>query len=139
MLFLLLGLSFGLWVVNLVPTDTPDHPAFVFLTGVIAISAMIPSDYSGSCLLLIMRKYDYLLSNINLMLTEDLVKGFLNIIPFTLGSIVGVHFLGFYRGYYIRFHSQTIAVLIGFMVGSLFVIWPYQHRDYIEQVRGTEC
>lgn len=139
LLFLLLGLSFGLWVVNLVPTDTPDHPAFVFLTGVIAISAMILPGISGSYLLLIMRKYDYLLSNINLMLTEDLVKGFLNIIPFTLGSIVGIAAFSRILSWLLhRFHSQTIAVLIGFMVGSLFVIWPYQHRDYIEQVRGTE-
>ncbi len=138
-LFLFGGLSFGLWVVTLVPSDTPDHPVFVFLTGVIAISAMILPGISGSYLLLIMRKYEYILSNINLMLTEDPIQGFLNIIPFTLGSLVGIAAFSRVLSWLLsRFHSQTIAVLIGFMVGSLFVIWPYQHRDYIEQVRGTE-
>lgn len=137
--FLLVGLSFGLWVVTLVPTDTPDHPAFVFLTGVIAISAMILPGISGSYLLVIMRKYEYILSNINLMLTEDPIQGFLNIIPFTLGSLVGIAAFSRVLSWLLhRFHSQTIAVLIGFMIGSLFVIWPYQHRNYIEQVRDTE-
>ena len=73
------------------------------------------------------------------MLTEDPIQGFLNIIPFTLGSLVGIAvFSGVLSWLLHRFHSQTIAVLIGFMIGSLFVIWPYQHRNYIEQVRDTE-
>ena len=37
-----------------------------------------------------------------------------------------------------KYHSQTIAVLIGFLVGSLFVIWPFQHREYVHQVRDTQ-
>lgn len=137
--FLLVGLGIGLWIVNLVPTDTPDHPAFVFLTGMISISAMILPGISGSYLLLIMRKYEYVLSNISLIVGSDPITGIINIAPFTLGTLVGIaafsRFLSWLLG---KFHSQTIAVLIGFMIGSLFVIWPYQHRDYIEQVRETE-
>ncbi|MCR9132491.1 MAG: DUF368 domain-containing protein [bacterium] len=138
-LFLLAGLGIGLWIVNLVPTDTPDHPAFVFLTGVISISAMILPGISGSYLLLIMRKYEYILTNISLIWGSDPITGIINIAPFTLGTIVGIatfsRFLSWLLG---KFHSQTIAVLIGFMIGSLFVIWPYQHREYVEQVRETE-
>lgn len=133
------GLAFGLWIVTLVPTDTPEHPLFVFLTGMISISAMILPGISGSYLLLIMRKYEYILSNISLIWGSDPITGILNIAPFTLGTLVGIalfsRFLSWLLG---KYHSQTIAVLIGFMVGSLFVIWPYQHRDYIEQVRETE-
>lgn len=136
---LIAGIGFGLWVINLVPTDTPDHPAFVFLTGMIAISAMILPGISGSYLLLIMRKYDFLLSNISLIGTEDTLTAIINILPFTLGSIVGIalfsRFLSWLLG---KFHSQTIAVLIGFMIGSLFVIWPFQHREFVEQVREVE-
>lgn len=133
------GLGIGFWIVTLVPTDTPDHPLFVFLTGVISISAMILPGISGSYLLLIMRKYDYILTNISLIWTGDPVTGIINIAPFSLGTLVGIaafsRFLSWLLG---RFHSQTISVLIGFMIGSLFVIWPFQHREYVEQVRETE-
>ncbi len=138
-LFVGAGLAFGIWIVTLVPTDTPDHPAFVFLSGVIAISAMILPGISGSYLLLIMRKYEYILSSINEIWTGDTITGILNIAPFTLGTLVGIAAFSRFLSWLLkRFHSQTIAVLIGFMVGSLFVIWPFQHRDYVEQVRETE-
>ncbi len=133
------GLCIGAWIVSLVPADTPDHPAFVFLTGMISISAMILPGISGSYLLLIMRKYDYILSNISLIWGDDPITGFINILPFTLGTLVGIalfsRFLSWLLG---KFHSQTISVLIGFMIGSLLVIWPFQHRDFIEQVREVE-
>ena len=133
------GIGIGLWIIMLVPTDTPDHPAFVFLTGMIAISAMILPGISGSYLLLIMRKYDFLLSNISLIGTEDTFSAIINILPFTLGSLVGIALFSRFLSWLLaKFHSQTIAVLIGFLVGSLFVIWPFQHRQFIEQVRETE-
>ena len=136
---LLAGLAIGLWIVTLVPTDTPEHPLFVFLTGMISISAMILPGISGSYLLLIMRKYDYILSNISLIWGGDPVTGIMNIAPFTIGTLVGIALFSRFLSWLLaRFHSQTIAVLIGFMVGSLFVIWPYQHREFIEQVRETE-
>ncbi len=136
---LVAGIAFGLWIVSLVPADTPDHPAFVFLTGVIAISAMILPGISGSYLLLIMRKYDFLLTNISMLGTEDTMTAIINILPFTLGSLFGIalfsRFLSWLLG---KFHSQTISVLIGFLIGSLFVIWPYQHREFVEQVREVK-
>lgn len=136
---LVFGVAFGLWIVSLVPTDTPDHPAFVFLAGTIAISAMILPGISGSYLLLIMRKYDFLLSNISMIGGEDTLTAIINILPFTLGSIVGIalfsRFLSWLLG---KFHAQTISVLIGFLIGSLFVIWPFQHRDFIEKVGDVE-
>jgi putative membrane protein len=136
---LLGGLAFGLWIVTLVPTDTPEHPAFVFLTGMISISAMILPGISGSYLLLIMRKYEYILSNISLIWGSDPITGIMNIAPFTLGTLVGIAAFSRVLSWLLkRFHSQTIAVLIGFMIGSLFVIWPYQHREYIEQVREVQ-
>lgn len=133
------GIAIGVWIVTLVPADTPDHPAFVFLTGMISISAMILPGISGSYLLLIMRKYDYVLGSISLIWGDDPITGILNMIPFTLGTLVGIalfsRFLSWLLG---KFHSQTISVLIGFMIGSLFVIWPFQHRDFVEQVREVE-
>ena len=138
-IFLLAGIGFGLWIVNLVPTDTPEHPLFVFLSGCIAICAMILPGISGSYLLLIMRKYDYLLTQIGMIGGEETMDGIIGLFPFMLGAVVGLaafsRFLSWLLG---KYHSQTIAVLIGFLIGSLFVIWPFQHREFVEQVRETE-
>lgn len=133
--YLFIGILFGLWVVNLVPADTPEHPAFVFLSGSIAICAMILPGISGSYLLLIMRKYDYLLSQIGSIGGSETRDGILGLLPFILGAIVGLvlfsRFLSWLLG---KYHSETISVLIGFLMGSLFVIWPFQHREFVEQV-----
>lgn len=133
------GIVLGIWIVSLVPTDTPEHPAFVFLSGSIAICAMILPGISGSYLLLIMRKYDYLLSQIGKIGGVETTEGLLGLLPFILGAVVGLaafsRFLSWLLG---KYHAQTIAVLIGFLIGSLYVIWPFQHREYVQQVRDTE-
>ncbi|MDX1638391.1 MAG: DUF368 domain-containing protein, partial [Balneolaceae bacterium] len=61
---ILVGAIVGFWVVTLVPTDTPETALFVFFSGSIAICAMILPGISGSYLLLILRKYDYILSQV---------------------------------------------------------------------------
>lgn len=139
LLMLFLGMAFGIWIVSLVPADTPEHPAFVFLSGSIAICAMILPGISGSYLLLIMRKYDYLLSQIGKIGGVETVDGLMGLLPFMLGAVVGLAaFSRFLSWLLSRYHPQTIAVLIGFLIGSLYVIWPYQHREFVEQVRDTE-
>jgi len=52
--WILIGTGIGLWVVQLVPTETPEHPFFVLLSGIIAITAMILPGISGSYLSTIM-------------------------------------------------------------------------------------
>lgn len=138
-LMVFLGIAFGVWVVSLVPADTPEHPAFVFLSGSIAICAMILPGISGSYLLLIMRKYDYLLSQIGLIGGSETADGMLGLLPFLLGAVVGLAaFSRFLSWLLSKYHPQTIAVLIGFLIGSLVVIWPFQHRQFVEQVREVE-
>jgi putative membrane protein len=139
LLMLFVGIAFGIWIVSLVPADTPEHPAFVFLSGSIAICAMILPGISGSYLLLIMRKYDYLLSQIGKIGGLETVDGLLGLLPFMLGAIVGLAIFSRFLSWLLsKYHPQTIAVLIGFLIGSLYVIWPYQHREFVEQVRETE-
>ena len=136
---LVLGVLFGFWIVSLVPADTPEHPLFVFLSGCIAICAMILPGISGSYLLLIMRKYDYILSQVGKIGGAETLDGILALLPFLLGAIVGLaafsRFLSWLLG---KYHSQTISVLIGFLIGSLFVIWPYQHREFVESVSEVQ-
>lgn len=88
--FIAVGTAVGLWVVQLVPTQTPEHPLFVFFSGVIAITAMILPGISGSYLLLIMRKYDFVLSNIGKLGGTETMEGFWALLPFIVGAVVGL-------------------------------------------------
>jgi len=136
---LVAGVAFGIWIVSLVPADTPEHPAFVFLSGSIAICAMILPGISGSYLLLIMRKYDYLLSQIGKLGGVETVDGLIGLLPFMLGAVVGLALFSRFLSWLLsKYHPQTIAVLIGFLIGSLYVIWPYQHREYVQKVSVSE-
>ena len=107
-------------VVGLVPVQTPDSPWFLFLCGVISISAMILPGISGSFILVLLGKYEYLLAALN---NRDLVP----IVVFAGGAAVGI--LSFARvlsWIFRRQHDLTVAALTGFMVGSLRKIWPWK-------------
>lgn len=133
------GSLFGLWVVNLVPADTPETFGFVFLTGSIAISAMVLPGISGSYLLLIFRKYDYILSQLSMLGTAETMSALVNLTPFILGCLFGIIIFTRALSWLLKnYHSITILLLIGFLIGSLWVIWPYQNREYIDNVRSTE-
>jgi len=133
------GIAFGLWVVSLVPTDTSEHPAFVFLSGMIAICAMILPGISGSYLLLILRKYEFVLSELGKLGTEDTLQALITLMPFVVGAVAGLAVFSRVLSWLLnRYHATTITVLIGFLIGSLYVIWPYQQREYVEQVRQVE-
>lgn len=137
--FVVLGTLIGFWVVTLVPTETSESPFFVFLSGSIAICAMVLPGISGSYILLILRKYDYILSQIGKLGTVETGEGLLMILPFVLGAIAGLALFTRLLSWLLdHYYVETIAVLIGFLIGSLYVIWPYQHRSYEEFVTETE-
>lgn len=136
--FTLLGTVIGFWVVNLVPTETPEHPLFIFFSGAIAICAMVLPGISGSFILLILRKYEYVLGQVALLGTAETLAALTVLVPFGLGILTGIAlFTRFLSWLLHRYAKPTMAVLIGFMVGSLWVIWPWQERTY-ELVRGEE-
>ncbi|MFH5831584.1 DUF368 domain-containing protein [Halalkalibaculum sp. DA3122] len=136
-LFILFGTLVGFWVVTLVPTDTPETSLFVFFSGSIAICAMILPGISGSYLLLILRKYDYILSQVAAL--GESLEPVLVLLTFFAGAAVGLALFSRLLSWLLdRYYGFTLAVLIGFLIGSLYVIWPYQDRTYHETVRKTE-
>lgn len=138
-LYLAAGAMIGFWVVTLVPADTPETFWFVFLSGSVAICAMILPGISGSYLLLIFRKYDYILSQLGTIGTIDTVQGLLNLLPFFMGALVGIILFSRLLSWLFKnFHTATLMVLIGFLIGSLYVIWPYQDRTFEDHVRETK-
>lgn len=109
--------------VGLVPVDTPETPWFLILCGAVAISAMILPGISGSFLLVLLGKYEFILSAIN---TRDVLP----IIYIGIGAVIGiVVFARVLKWVFARFHDITVAVLIGLMIGSLRKIWPFAYAD----------
>ncbi len=136
---LVAGALFGFWIVTLVPADTPETFWFVFLTGSVSISAMILPGISGSYILLIFRKYDYVLMQLSALGTSNTFEAILNLLPFALGALTGLAIFSRILSWLLKnYYTITIVVLVGFLVGSLYVIWPYQEREFTESVRSVE-
>lgn len=130
-----IGTVIGFAIVSLVPVSTPDHPLFLFASGVIAISAMILPGISGSFVLLILGKYEYIISSVErLMHFEWSALGV--VVPFALGCVLGLAaFTRFLSWLLRRFEQPMLALLTGLLVGSLWRIWPFQEVVH-QEVRG---
>ena len=127
----LAGVALGLAVVNLVPVETPTAAWFIFLCGFIAISAMLLPGISGSFILLILGKYAYIIDALGQFnLTVIMAFGFGALSGMVVFSRTIVWLLK-------RYHQPTLLVIKGILIGSLWVIWPFQDRVY-ETVRGKE-
>ena len=108
------------WLVGLVPTETPTDWWFVFLSGVIAICAMILPGISGSFILVLLGKYEYILGAVN-------NRDFLTLGIFALGAVIGItSFAQLLSWLFKKHHNLTIAMLTGLMLGSLRKIWPWK-------------
>ncbi|KPP97256.1 MAG: DUF368 domain membrane protein [Bacteroidetes bacterium HLUCCA01] len=135
-LWIVLGIAIGLRIVTLVPTDTPENAAFVFMSGALAITAMILPGISGSFILLILRKYDFILLQFGKLGGPETMEALMVLVPFGLGMVTGIMLFSRLLSWLLqRYYVVTICVLIGFMIGSLYVIWPFQDREYAESVR----
>lgn len=117
-------------LVGLTPTQTPDTPWFLFLSGAIAICAMILPGISGAFILVLLGKYQYVLDAV---VQRDLVPLAIVAAGCAVGLLIFVRLL---RWLLRRFHDQTVAVLSGFMLGSLRKVWPWKD---VQAVEGVEA
>ena len=121
----------GWYTFNLVPAATPDTGWFIFLSGALAICAMILPGISGSFVLLMLKKYATVFNAIGYL-------EFNIIIPFLLGIITGLALFSRILSWFLNnFYRPTILFILGLLCASLWVIWPFQTRDYMV-VRGKE-
>jgi putative membrane protein len=116
----LAGVLLGYLITDLSPASTPENYLFIFLSGALAICAMILPGISGSFILLILGKYEFIITSI-----KDL--NLLVLAVFALGCVAGL--LSFSRlvsWLLHHYHDLTVALLAGFMLGSLNKIWPWK-------------
>ncbi len=128
--FFLLGTLGAFYLVAMIPVSTPESLWFIFLSGAIAICAMILPGISGSFLLLIIGKYQFITSALrDPFVGEHLVI----LLVFAAGCLVGI--LSFSRLLNVmlyRFHNATMSLLAGLVCGSLRKVWPW--KEVLETV-----
>lgn len=132
------GLIFGTISAYLITTIAPVEDStnlfYIFICGAIAVCAMILPGISGSFILLLLGAYTSILgavsnlisalkaSNWDLVLSNGLI-----LVVFVIGCIVGLlSFSKLLNWLFKKAHQLTIAVLTGFLIGSLNKIWPWK-------------
>lgn len=120
MFMFLVGTAVAYYITVVTPTSTTNDLWFIFLSGAIAICAMILPGISGSFILLLLGKYEYMMSavkNLDIML----------LVVFAAGALIGIVLFSRLLSYLLaNFYNITISVLSGFMLGSLNKVWPWK-------------
>jgi len=123
--FSLAGILIGLAIVNLVPVETPTAGWFIFLCGFVAICAMLLPGISGSFILLILGKYAYIINALGQF--DFVVIGL-----FGAGALIGLAAFSRAIGWLLnRYQQPTLILIKGILIGSLWMIWPFQERVYM--------
>lgn len=133
-LALLIGTILSYYITIAEPTQSPESYPYLFLSGFLAIIAMILPGISGAFILLLMGSYTTVIGTINQLregLTqmnfEILSQAIIKLIVFALGAILGLKLFSRALIWMFAHHKNTtLALLIGFMVGSLNKIWPWK-------------
>ncbi|MDH5420238.1 MAG: DUF368 domain-containing protein [Acidimicrobiia bacterium] len=115
-----LGAIAGLVIVRLTPTSGSTAPLALFAAGAIAICAMVLPGISGSFILVILGQYDNVLDAVR-------ERNIGTVLIFGAGTVLGLAFFArLLQRLLARHHDLTMAVLAGFMAGSLWKIWPWR-------------
>lgn len=145
---LALGILIGLSLSFLPPAQENDNLLFVIICGVIGVLGMTLPGVSGSFILILLGNYVLLLvdsvnalyDTISLIFQGDFSSLFLDLervrllkvlAAFTFGSMLGMVSLSHFFTYVLkRWHQITVAGIIGFIIGSLNMVWPWKHTIY---------
>lgn len=144
---LAIGILLGLSVSFLNPAKENSNLWFVFFCGIIGVSGMTLPGFSGSFILILLGNYVLLLVDSVNALSDtflEIIQGdfsFINnsqrlrmlqvLIVFTLGSVTGLVTFSHMLSYILKhYKSITLSAIIGFIIGSLGVVWPWKHTIY---------
>ncbi len=118
---MLIGIGIAYMVTVVTPAEPPTSYWFLFLSGALAICAMILPGISGAFILLLLGKYEYILNAISsFKLDVVAVVG--------AGAVIGLlSFSNLLSWLLKKYHNMTIGLLSGFMIGSLNKVWPWKN------------
>ena len=114
------GAAVAYYITVATPAETPSNLFFIFLCGAIAICAMILPGISGSFILVLLGKYFFVMEAVK---TLDIKV----LLVFLAGACLGITSFARILSYALKhFRNVTLAVLTGFMLGSLNKVWPWK-------------
>lgn len=127
----ILGIAIAASVVLSDTTTLPNTDIYIFFTGSIAITAMILPGISGSFILLLLSKYEFI---INAIKDFDIRI----ILVFGLGCIFGLLiFSRFLHFLFQNYKDNLLALLSGFLIGSLLKVWPF--RQTVKTITNSDA
>ena len=143
----LIGITIGIGISLVDPATQNDNLWFVFFCGIVSVTGMALPGFSGSFILILLGNYVMLLvDSVNTLfdtfifvLTGDF--GFISdtqhmrllkvLLVFIFGSIIGLISLSHVLTYVLkRYKNITLALIMGFITGSLGVVWPWKKTIY---------
>ncbi len=130
-LLFLAGTATALALAYMKPASENASTYYLVICGIIAMASMILPGLSGSFVLILLGNYQLI------MLRAAPELDFKILLPVIVGAIIG--FLSLSRGisYLLKnFYNQTIALLAGFILGSLVIIWPWKQEEYLLNEAG---
>ena len=133
MISFVIGAAIAMAVSFLNPAAGNDGVLYVMLCGAIAVCSMILPGLSGSFVLFIMGNYK--LVAIDAINDRDLRI----LIPFFIGAGIGLLAFSHLLSWILKkFRNETIALLTGFILGSVSILWPWQHKIHLLDAAGNE-
>lgn len=147
------GITVGIAISFLTPAKENDNLWFIFFCGIISIVGITLPGLSGSFILMLLGNYVLLLvDSVNVLLEvfSGLLKGNFSILEntkktkylkiltvFTTGSIFGLVSISHILSYILQRYKKTVnALIIGFITGSLGIVWPWKETLYLQNSNG---
>ncbi len=153
LLMAIIGIVIGVSISFLDPATQNDNLWFVFFCGIVSVTGMALPGFSGSFILILLGNYVLLLVDSVNTLFDTFVFIFNGdfsfisdaqhmrllkvLLVFTLGSIIGLITLSHVLTYVLkRYKNKTLALIMGFITGSLGVVWPWKNTVYKQDKLG---
>ncbi len=144
---LALGIILGISISFLSPAKENDNLWFVFFCGIISVSGMTLPGFSGSFILILLGNYVLLLvdsvnalydtvsdifsADFSFVENSERIRMLKVLVVFTLGSVTGLVTFSHALSYILKhYKSITLSAIIGFIIGSLGVVWPWKQTIY---------
>jgi putative membrane protein len=151
---LLCGIIAGVSISFLEPATENDNLIFVFFCGIISVSGMTLPGLSGSFILILLGNYvlllvdsvnalydtiaELILLDFSFVDNAERIRLLKVLISFSLGSLAGLVTLSHLLGYLLkRYKNSTYAGIIGFIAGSLGVVWPWKEKIFVKDTSGN--
>ncbi len=153
-MLLFLGVLVGVGISLMTPATENDNLWFVFVCGIIGVSGMTLPGLSGSFILILLGNYVLLLvdsvnalydivalifkNDYSFLKDQEQLRLLKVLFVFTIGSITGLVSLSHLLGILMKkFKNETFAVIIGFIIGSLGVVWPWKNKVFKTLENGS--